>query len=241
MTTNTSFSNNEQVNKQLKHMCNFIIREANEKASEILQKAKEQFSKEKTDSIREATKHIEKEFEKKKEAISRKKKISYSHALNASRLEILKEKEKIIEEIMKEGKEKLATLGNPNDPSYKTLLQSLLTQAFLTLSEPQVEVRCRQVDLDLVESILKHSVEEYKKRSSKELVAHIDKKRFLLPPRSEQEQNNFCSGGVVVVGYNGRITCDNTLDQRLLLAFEGLLPEVRVTLFGASETRKYHY
>ena len=73
--SNSSFTSSDQVNKQLKHMCNFIIREANEKASEILHKAKEQYTKEKIDSIREATKHIEKEFEKKKEAIERKKKM----------------------------------------------------------------------------------------------------------------------------------------------------------------------
>ena len=159
--------------------------------------------------------------------------------MNASRLEILKEKEKIIEEVMKESSGKLASIGNPNDPSYKTLLQSLLSQAFLTLSEPQVEVRCRQVDLDIVESILEDSIQEYKKRSNKELDARIDKKNFLAPPKSEESPNNFCSGGIIVVGYNGRIKCDNTLDQRLLLAYEGLLPDIRIKLFGASETRKY--
>jgi len=195
--------------------------------------------KKKIDSIREATKHIEKEFEKKKEAIQRKKKISYSHALNASRLEILKEKEKIIQDIMKEASEKLANIGNPKDPSYKTLLQSLLSQAFLTLSEPQVEVRCRQIDVDIVESILHDSIEEYKKRTSKPLEAKIDKKNFLLPPKSDQDPNHYCYGGILVVGYNGRIKCDNTLDQRLLLAFEGLLPDIRIALFGASETRKF--
>ena len=153
---------------------------------------------------------------------------------------MLKEKEKIVEEVIVKGKERLEKLGNPSDPAYKPLVKSLLTQAFLTLSEPQVTVRCRQVDKEIVESLIGECVEEYKKRSSKPLTATLDTQHPLPPPKSV-DSNHFCSGGVVVVGYNGRIICDNTLDQRLLLAYEGLLPKVRVTLFGASATRKYKY
>jgi len=239
MEKNTAF-NNEGVEKQLRHMISFIKREASEKASEILVKAQEQFAREKTEAIREAKNQITKDFEKKQQAVGRKKKISHSHALNASRLEVLKEKEKIVDEVLKKGKDKLEKLGNPKDPAYKKLLQQLLTQGLLALSEPQVTVRYRKVDEELVESILKECVEEYKKRAGKNLVANLDKENNLFPPKSENS-NNYCSGGILVIGYNGRIVCDNTLDQRLLLAYEGLVPKIRVTLFGASETRKYKY
>ncbi len=47
------------------------------------------------------------------------------------------------------------------------------------------------------------------------------------------------SGGVVILAFEGRIICDNTLDQRLALAFEQRLPDVRKTLFGASVTRRF--
>ena len=49
----------------------------------------------------------------------------------------------------------------------------------------------------------------------------------------------FCSGGVVLASNNGRIVCDNTLDRRLELAYEGLLPQVRGQMFGYSESRKF--
>jgi len=237
MEKNTSF-NNEGVEKQLRHMISFIKREASEKASEILVKAQEQFAREKTEAIREAKNNLTKDFDKKQQAIGRKKKIAHSHALNASRLEVLKEKEKIVDEVLKKGKDRLEQVGNTKDPAYKKLLLQLLTQGLLTLSEPQVSVRYRKVDEALVESILSECVEDYKKRAGKGLNAVLDKVNYLAPPKSENS-NNYCSGGIVVVGYNGRIVCDNTLDQRLLLAYEGLLPKIRVSLFGASETRKY--
>lgn len=48
------------------------------------------------------------------------------------------------------------------------------------------------------------------------------------------------SGGVVLSAQEGRIVCSNTLDQRLQLAYEQLLPEIRKTLFGKSATRKFN-
>jgi V-type H+-transporting ATPase subunit E len=43
----------------------------------------------------------------------------------------------------------------------------------------------------------------------------------------------------VLSAHEGRILCNNTLDERLALAFEQRLPEVRIALFGRSSTRKF--
>lgn len=45
---------------------------------------------------------------------------------------------------------------------------------------------------------------------------------------------------MVLSAQEGRILCSNTLDQRLHLAYEQLLPEIRKTLFGKSLTRKFN-
>ena len=42
------------------------------------------------------------------------------------------------------------------------------------------------------------------------------------------------SGGIVLSAREGRIVCNNTLEQRLALASEGLLPEIRAILFGSA-------
>ena len=39
-------------------------------------------------------------------------------------------------------------------------------------------------------------------------------------------------GGVEVVGFGGKITLTNTLQSRLLLAYETQLPKLRQTLFS---------
>jgi vacuolar-type H+-ATPase subunit E/Vma4 len=39
------------------------------------------------------------------------------------------------------------------------------------------------------------------------------------------------AGGIVLAAKEGKILCNNTLEQRLSLASEGLLPEIRGILF----------
>lgn len=42
-----------------------------------------------------------------------------------------------------------------------------------------------------------------------------------------------CScGGVVLVSSDGRINCNNTLDDRLKVSYQANLPNVRTKLFG---------
>ena len=43
----------------------------------------------------------------------------------------------------------------------------------------------------------------------------------------------FSVGGVVIEGCRGRITCNNTLEERVNVMVQGLLPQVRTLLFGA--------
>jgi vacuolar-type H+-ATPase subunit E/Vma4 len=38
---------------------------------------------------------------------------------------------------------------------------------------------------------------------------------------------------VVLSGHDGKILCDNTLDQRLALAFDAKIPDIRRTVFAS--------
>lgn len=49
--------------------------------------------------------------------------------------------------------------------------------------------------------------------------------------------NTNSSGGVVLSALQGKILCNNTFEQRLALASEGLLPEIRGILFGVVERK----
>lgn len=47
-------------------------------------------------------------------------------------------------------------------------------------------------------------------------------------------------GGVLLRGYGSRITVNNTLDERLRLLQERMLPEIRESLFGKNENRRFY-
>merc|ERR1712038_1370141 len=101
---------------------------------------------------------------------------------------------------------------------YTEILQQLLTQAMCQLLEPTLVVRCRQVDQQLVESVIPASVSEYKENP--------------LPAD--------CTGGIEILAFKGKIKVDNTLEARLEMISRQILPGVRSKLFGANPSRKFN-
>ena len=47
------------------------------------------------------------------------------------------------------------------------------------------------------------------------------------------------TGGVAIVGGNGKIEVNNTFEERLRLLEEEALPVIRSTLFGENKNRKF--
>ena len=47
----------------------------------------------------------------------------------------------------------------------------------------------------------------------------------------KSEENNICFGGVIMTNEDGLIVCKNTLDARLALAYQQLLPSIRSSLY----------
>eukprot|EP01116_Phalansterium_solitarium_P006894 TRINITY_DN19312_c0_g1_i1.p1 TRINITY_DN19312_c0_g1~~TRINITY_DN19312_c0_g1_i1.p1 ORF type:complete len:274 (+),score=66.26 TRINITY_DN19312_c0_g1_i1:111-824(+) len=228
----------DEVSKQLDNMVKFIYREAEEKAAEIKAKATEEADIEKAKIVQERKLKIMQEFETKEKQIEVKKRIAYSNALNNSRLKILKAREEGIQKLLEEAHARLFSVSK--DPNYKQILQDLLLQALTKLEESKVNVIARKQDVSLVQQALPAAVEEYKRRSGRAVEAVIDSNMF-LPPGVDAggKQNESCSGGVIVSTIDGKIICSNTLDARLAIAFEQLLPEIRMSLYGPSATRKF--
>lgn len=48
----------------------------------------------------------------------------------------------------------------------------------------------------------------------------------------KSEESNICFGGVVMTNADGLIVCKNTLDARLELAYQQLLPNIRRSLYS---------
>lgn len=182
-----------------------------------------------------------KQFEKLQKEVDTKEKIEKSNAINQARLRLLKEREVVMAEAFAVAQKELHKLGDVQDPAYKARLEKLVLQGLIKLEEETVVINVRKSDEALVKSIIPAAVKAYTEKTGKTVAVSLDTTIYLPPSKKEAgEGKEFCSGGVVLSGHNSRITCDNTLDRRLELAYEGLLPQIRGTLFGYSEARKFY-
>jgi len=225
----TIIMNAEQVKKQLANMENFILKEAREKVSELQARADEEFTIEKARIVQAEKQKIKVEFERRKKQIEVKNKIGHSNKLNQSRLRKLKAREDIVLHIKDEAKDRLSLLSQGKE--YEKLLTLLIIQGLLKLSEHKVVLRVRPEDERLVERVLPAAIAEFKAKSGITAEVSINK-RFPLPSGPTPGSHGLtCAGGILLTAHDDKILCDNTLDQRLGLAFDAKLPEIRRALF----------
>jgi V-type H+-transporting ATPase subunit E len=223
--------NADQVKKQIENMQAFILKEAKEKKMEILDKAAEEFTMEKARIVQAEKQKIKKEYERKEKKLESDKKIAYSNQLNQSRLKVLKAREDIVNDLKSRAQEQLAQLGKPG-PEYESLLQQLILQALIKLEETNVSLRCRKEDEAAVKRVLPAAIEGYKKKTTKTATVTIDTAHYLPSAPGKSDTPLSCCGGVVLSAQEGKIMCDNTLDQRLALAFDANIPKIRQLLFS---------
>eukprot|EP01100_Stratorugosa_tubuloviscum_P005456 TRINITY_DN242_c0_g4_i1.p1 TRINITY_DN242_c0_g4~~TRINITY_DN242_c0_g4_i1.p1 ORF type:complete len:248 (+),score=126.91 TRINITY_DN242_c0_g4_i1:166-909(+) len=224
--------NEEEVRKQLQQMVSFIKKEAEEKVNEIRIKAEEEFNIEKQKIIQTEKMKIINEFEKKEKQIEVRRKIAYSNEINQARLRVLKAREDCVNRVFHETQHRLSTISNSN--SYEHLLGKLILQALIKMGEEEVLVCCRKTDEKLVEKLIPDCREKYKQKTGKEVKLSVDKNHPLAPPPTNDSRDDSCAGGVLLTANGRRILCNNTLEQRLGLAYELLLPRIRSTLFAGS-------
>lgn len=217
------------VQKQIKHMMAFIEQEANEKAEEIDAKAEEEFNIEKGRLVQQQRIKIMEYYEKKEKQVELQKKIQSSNMLNQARLKVLKVREDHVRAVLDEARRRLGEVTR--DPSkYSQLLQSLVTQGLYQMMEANVLVRGRQTDAQIIQNVLPSSVEQYKRETGKDVVVTLDTENF-LPADS--------TGGIELTALQGRIKVVNTLESRLEMIAQQLVPAIRTALFGANTNRKF--
>ncbi|XP_030587156.1 V-type proton ATPase subunit E 1a [Archocentrus centrarchus] len=217
------------VQKQIKHMMAFIEQEANEKVEEIDAKAEEEFNIEKGRLVQTQRVKIMEYYEKKEKQIEQHKKIQRSNMMNQARLKVLKARDDMITDLLNEARLRLAEIAK--DPArYSNLLEGLVLQGFYRLLEPKVTIRCRPQDVELVRAAVNKNIPIYKEAVKSNIAVKIDKDHFLPA--------DVC-GGIEVYNENGKIKVSNTLESRLELIAQQMIPEIRMMLFGANPNRKF--
>ncbi|XP_041853571.1 V-type proton ATPase subunit E 1a [Melanotaenia boesemani] len=217
------------VQKQIKHMMGFIEQEANEKVEEIDAKAEEEFNIEKGRLVQTQRVKIMEYYEKKEKQIEQHKKIQMSNLMNQARLKVLKVRDDMITDMLNEARQRLAEIAK--DPEkYSKLLEGLVLQGFYQLLEPKVTIRCRKQDVEMVQAAANKNIPIYKETVKSNITVKIAEDRFL--------PSDIC-GGVEVYNDNGKIKVSNTLESRLELIAQQMMPEIRVSLFGPNPNRKF--
>uniref|UniRef100_A0A8C7RYC0 ATPase H+ transporting V1 subunit E1b n=1 Tax=Oncorhynchus mykiss TaxID=8022 RepID=A0A8C7RYC0_ONCMY len=232
------------VQKQIKHMMAFIEQEANEKAEEIDAKAEEEFNIEKGRLVQTQRLKIMEYYEKKEKQIEQQKKIQMSNLMNQARLKVLKARDDMISEMLSEARQRLANVAK--DPArYPALMDGLVLQGFYQLLETKVTIRCRKQDLQVLQvrmilftltvqccssAAIQKTIPVYKAAVKNNIEVRIDQDNFLSPD---------ISGGIEIYNADGKIKVSNTLESRLDLMAQQMMPEIRVALFGQNQNRKF--
>ncbi|EFQ26730.1 ATP synthase subunit [Colletotrichum graminicola M1.001] len=244
-----------QVSQELRKMTAFIKQEAMEKAREIEIKANEEFAIEKSKLVRQETDAIDSQYEKKFKQAQMSQQITRSTASNKTRLKVLGARQELLDNIFEDARKKLSS-ATKDKGKYQATLKNLIIEGLYALAEPEVVIRARKADFDVVKKAIEDAVKEYKKEVGKDTSAKIDEpnplpaERHVSPPRlltylslCPQEQKltkmKNSAGGVFIVGGKGKIEINNTFEERLNILQDTGLPAVRETLFGKNPNRRF--
>ncbi|KAL0082591.1 ATP synthase subunit [Phycomyces blakesleeanus] len=220
--------NDDEVFSEMKKMVAFIRQEALEKAREIKVKADEEFNIEKAKIVRQESLNIEAIFERKIKQAEVQKRISQSNYINKARLRTLQERQSVLDNLFDEARSQVNEVQK-DEEQYAVLLEKLMLQGVFTLMETEVVVRCREADADNVQLAIENVTKEFEEGVKQSISISVSED--YLPESS--------AGGIILYGLDNKITVDNTLEARLEIVSEEMLPQIRATLFGHSPNRRF--
>lgn len=154
-------------------MTAFIKQEAMEKAREIEIKANEEFAIEKSKLVRQETDTIDSQYEKKFKQATMSQQITRSTVANKTRLKVLGARQELLDDIFDAAQKRLSE-GTKDKKKYQEILKNLLLEGFYALHEPQMQVRARKADYDIVKNAIDVAAKEYKQKVGSEIKATID-------------------------------------------------------------------
>lgn len=230
--------------KQIQQMVRFIEREADEKANEIRVKADHDFHKDKQLRVHKAVEQTDEHFRKRIIQLESDKKVARSKTVAAARRMKGETAHELLQEVKQHTLQLLAKKVRANAAGYEALLSHLLTEALVSIDETRVTIECLPNERGLVESVIAGSLASYKEQvaqmAADEPVKYrtqLETSRVCSVQIDESRPLSGVTGGIKVVGANGRIICDNTLDSRLNIVAEEVLPAIRASLFPSMKSR----
>eukprot|EP01006_Ploeotia_vitrea_P001089 TRINITY_DN104185_c0_g1_i1.p1 TRINITY_DN104185_c0_g1~~TRINITY_DN104185_c0_g1_i1.p1 ORF type:complete len:231 (+),score=9.15 TRINITY_DN104185_c0_g1_i1:98-790(+) len=215
--------------KQIKQMVNFIMQEAHEKVNEIRIKTEHDFNLEKQLLVHNGKLKIQEEYAQKAKELEVSQRVERSSAIGNARVKKMKSRDDLLVKLREDCSAKLAQVSKSG--TYSKLMHSLIVQGLIKIEEQTVEIQCRAEDKAIVNKVLPDAVNEYKNLMSaaghtvRGVNPQVTVSNTPIPTKG-------CCGGVILTACNNRIVLNQTLDERLAIAYSDLMPEVRAGLFG---------
>jgi len=211
--------NDEEVLSEMNKMVAFIKQEALEKAREVKVKADEEFAIDKAKLVKQEQQAIDAQFERKRKGAETAQKIHQSTLTNKSRLRLLHRREEHLQDLFASARTQIARLAD-DEGRYVQFLEGVIVQGLLQLLEPSAMVYVRAKDEVVAGRALGCAKKTYHEISGRKVELEL-----------EASLSDEFAGGVKVVSGSRRITLDNTLDERLRVLENRMLPEIRYDLF----------
>ena len=228
----------DDTKKRIDQMCEFILQEAQEKATEINVKTHEECELDRQVLVQEGRMKVQEEYAKKEKDLQVQQRIAQSAEIGRQTKRRMVARDNLLNKLYQLAKERLAQLSINEKDKYTEVLRDLILQGLIKIEEPDIVVRCRKVDLELVRSILPEVREKYIKMMKDECDEDVDvtvtlneEDNKMLPPPPDGTPMLSCSGGIIMEGHSGRLVLDNTFDKRLEVCFHDLMPVMRKCLF----------
>ena len=205
-------------------MCSKFKAAAASEAEEIIMRAENRAEEQYNDAVTSVTEKLETEFNRQKAEIERNLQIRGAQIKNNVKLEVLKSQTEAIHEALKET---IAALNKYSEsPEYPELLKNLIAEGLDRLCETRVRIMVRKADYQIAQKVLADAVKIAQDRHpGLSIKVKLDDSRFLPGAPS-------CAGGVVLMAQKGRIRVSNVLNDRLRLAYDGMLPQIRKLILG---------
>jgi len=218
--------NDSEVFAQINQMVQFIHQEAKEKAAEIKLKTDEEFNIEKLRMVEAEKTKVRAEYERKEKQVEVQRRIGQSNEVRFSRLKCLKARDDSMQAVLAEAASKLPSLIS--GPQYPALLESLILEALTQLADTKVIVKAVAGQEAATKKALASALPKYQAWATKEMGAEW---AAAINVTLDSTSLKTGIGGVELVGFGGKITLTNTLQSRLMLAYETQLPKLRAALF----------
>uniref|UniRef100_A0A914Q7G9 V-type proton ATPase subunit E n=1 Tax=Panagrolaimus davidi TaxID=227884 RepID=A0A914Q7G9_9BILA len=223
------FINADPTHTLLRPILSHIDAEADDKTMEMELRAEEEFRTEKKKIYNENCQKIDNFYDRKLKQVDIAHKVYTSNKSNESRVSLLIARDKLLQEVLAEAKNELKSVSGDKE-KYPKIIKGLILQGILQLLEPEVVLRCRKQDIELVKSVLDSVAKEQKQVSGFSTKVTIDSNNFL---------SDEISGGVELLSRQGKITVSSTLESRMNLIAEQIVPQIRTALFGPNPNRAF--